>query len=46
MLSAAQHELESIPVTDTSGISALCKAAGDPLRMQILKVLQQNAYGV
>ena len=46
MLSAAQHELESIPVLDTSGISALCKAAGDPLRMQILKVLQQNAYGV
>ncbi|MDG0968548.1 MAG: metalloregulator ArsR/SmtB family transcription factor [Porticoccaceae bacterium] len=26
--------------------AALCKAAGDPLRMQILKVLQQNAYGV
>ncbi|HAZ79411.1 MAG TPA: ArsR family transcriptional regulator [Porticoccaceae bacterium] len=26
--------------------TALCKAAGDSLRMQILKVLQQNAYGV
>ena len=24
----------------------LCKAAGDPLRVQILKVLQENAYGV
>ena len=32
--------------TDTSAITALCKAAGDPLRMQVLKVLQQNAYGV
>lgn len=32
--------------TDTSVITALCKAAGDPLRMQVLKVLQQNAYGV
>ena len=27
-------------------IGVLCKAAGDPLRIQILKVLQQNAYGV
>jgi len=27
-------------------IGNLCKAAGDPLRIQILKVLQQNAYGV
>jgi ArsR family transcriptional regulator len=31
---------------DTAAITALCKAAGDPLRMQVLKVLQQNAYGV
>jgi len=29
-----------------SAIGLLCKAAGDPLRIQILKVLQQNAYGV
>lgn len=27
-------------------IGQLCKAAGDPLRIQILKVLQQNAFGV
>ena len=27
-------------------IGLLCKAAGDPLRVQILKVLQENAYGV
>ena len=40
--------LDSQPrsATDTSAITALCKAAGDPLRMQVLKVLQQNAYGV
>lgn len=29
-----------------SAIGLLCKAAGDPLRIQILKVLQENAYGV
>ena len=46
-------DLSSIPAVaeqpsnpDISAITALCKAAGDPLRMQILKVLQQNAYGV
>ena len=41
-------QLDSQPrsATDTSAITALCKAAGDPLRMQVLKVLQQNAYGV
>jgi ArsR family transcriptional regulator len=46
MLSSVQFEKESRSTTDTSAITALCKAAGDPLRMQILKVLQQNAYGV
>ena len=46
MISNAQFEKESRSATDTSAITALCKAAGDPLRMQILKVLQQNAYGV
>ncbi len=30
----------------TAQITQLCKAAGDPLRMQILRVLQQNSYGV
>ena len=38
--------LTSTNANDTSAIAALCKAAGDGLRMQILKVLQQNAYGV
>lgn len=27
-------------------ITAVCKAAGDPLRAQILRVLQQNSFGV
>ena len=31
---------------DTDAITTLCKAAGDPLRMQILRVLQENSYGV
>jgi ubiquinone/menaquinone biosynthesis C-methylase UbiE/DNA-binding transcriptional ArsR family regulator len=30
--------------TDT--LAAFCKAAGDPLRLEILRVLQHNAYGV
>jgi DNA-binding transcriptional ArsR family regulator/ubiquinone/menaquinone biosynthesis C-methylase UbiE len=37
---------EQPPNPDISAITVLCKAAGDPLRMQILKVLQQNSYGV
>jgi DNA-binding transcriptional ArsR family regulator/ubiquinone/menaquinone biosynthesis C-methylase UbiE len=43
-LTAAVADQSSNP--DISAITALCKGAGDPLRMQILKVLQQNAYGV
>jgi len=46
MLSSSHFSNETRSATDTSAITALCKAAGDPLRMQILKVLQQNAYGV
>ena len=37
---------EQSAAPDISAITALTKAAGDPLRMQVLKVLQQNAYGV
>lgn len=32
--------------SSTAPITLLCKAAGDALRMQILRVLQQNSYGV
>ncbi|MFT4652288.1 MAG: DNA-binding transcriptional ArsR family regulator, partial [Porticoccaceae bacterium] len=46
MLLSSLFNSETRSATDTSAITALCKAAGDPLRMQILKVLQQNAYGV
>jgi ubiquinone/menaquinone biosynthesis C-methylase UbiE len=44
--------ISKIPLADShhdgsvSAIGLLCKAAGDPLRIQILKVLQENAYGV
>ena len=43
-VSASTAEQAAAP--DISAITALTKAAGDPLRMQVLKVLQQNAYGV
>jgi len=46
MLLSSLFSSETRSATDTSAITALCKAAGDPLRMQILKLLQQNAYGV
>jgi len=46
MLNKTQRKRTLQPAKDTSVITMLCKAAGDPLRMQILKVLQQNAYGV
>ena len=41
-LNADQHGAQLV----VGVIGNLCKAAGDPLRIQILKVLQQNAYGV
>jgi ubiquinone/menaquinone biosynthesis C-methylase UbiE/DNA-binding transcriptional ArsR family regulator len=46
MLLSSLFSSENRSATDTGAITALCKAAGDPLRMQILKLLQQNAYGV
>ena len=46
MVSSRAVNYEYPSSADTDAIAALCKAAGDPLRMQILKVLQQNAYGV
>ena len=46
MMSSRAVNYEYPSSADTDAIAALCKAAGDPLRMQILKVLQQNAYGV
>ena len=46
MTNLSHFDSQPRSATDTSAITALCKAAGDPLRMQVLKVLQQNAYGV
>lgn len=36
--------LPEVFCTDT--LAAFCKAAGDPLRLEILRVLRHNAYGV
>jgi len=40
-----------VPIIDlaalsTEILSAFCKAAGDPLRLEILRVMRHNAYGV
>jgi len=48
-MSAFQASPSNFDPTAPSAVGSignLCKAAGDPLRIQILKVLQQNAYGV
>ncbi len=45
-LNANTVPTQATATLDISAITALTKAAGDPLRMQVLKVLQQNAYGV
>ena len=34
------------PFPDASELAAYCKAVGDGLRLEILRVLRQNAYGV
>jgi ArsR family transcriptional regulator len=39
-------KFESQLPLDINEVGLFCKAAGDPLRIQILKLLQQNAYGV
>ena len=44
--SSATSTFDQTAPQAVSAIGILCKAAGDPLRIQILKVLQQNAYGV
>jgi ArsR family transcriptional regulator len=46
MLSSSAFKEANHASIDTDAITTLCKAAGDPLRMQILRVLQQNSYGV
>ncbi len=38
--------LDVMPHTSVSDIAALCKALGDPMRAEIIRVLAQNSYGV
>ena len=38
--------MESSSQTDAQSLAALCKAAGDPLRLEILRMLRHNAFGV
>lgn len=46
MTTCLQTEIRHSTGSDTDSLAALCKAAGDPLRVDILRVLRQNAYGV
>jgi len=46
MTIASRSSSESPPQADAQTLAALCKAAGDPLRLEILRVLRHNAFGV
>jgi len=48
MNAATPDSLDGLPARPTrhDPLTPLCKAAGDPLRMQVLRVLRHNAYGV
>ncbi len=49
-MTATARQIEVPPsgqdLLQTDSLAAFCKAAGDPLRLEILRVLQHNAYGV
>ena len=46
MITSPQSATRDSTGSDTDSLAALCKAAGDPLRVDILRVLRHNAYGV
>ncbi|WP_297184683.1 metalloregulator ArsR/SmtB family transcription factor [uncultured Porticoccus sp.] len=46
MMTSLQSATRESTGSDTDSLAALCKAAGDPLRVDILRVLRHNAYGV
>jgi ubiquinone/menaquinone biosynthesis C-methylase UbiE/DNA-binding transcriptional ArsR family regulator len=39
-------QLPAAPMLDSNALAALCKASGDPLRLEILRVLSRDSYGV
>jgi len=41
-----QHDVRGFPANALTRTAALCKAAGDPLRMGVLRVLRHDAFGV
>ncbi|MEM7080968.1 MAG: metalloregulator ArsR/SmtB family transcription factor, partial [Pseudomonadota bacterium] len=43
---ASMAALEPLPVLANLDVAALCKAVGDPLRANILRVLARDSYGV
>lgn len=40
------HPLATPPAFDSSALAAYCKAGGDPLRVEILRLLARDSYGV
>lgn len=45
-MNTTAHQLPATPALDSSALVALCKASGDPLRLEILRVLSRESYGV
>jgi ubiquinone/menaquinone biosynthesis C-methylase UbiE/DNA-binding transcriptional ArsR family regulator len=39
-------QLPVAPTLDSSALATLCKASGDPLRLEILRVLSRDSFGV
>jgi len=46
MTSTSALELSNPPVFDNGMLAAFCKAGGDPLRLDILRVLSRDSFGV
>lgn len=40
------NTVPNTPALDSSALAALCKASGDPLRLEILRVLSNDSFGV
>ena len=43
---ASQARVDAEPATLAGALAALCKASSDPLRLQVLRVLREDSFGV
>lgn len=46
MIPNAAQPLHASPASDNGALAALCKAGGDPLRLDILRILSRDSFGV